>query len=71
MVIYGVNDTMKLVESGAVGKIVCYEDLPYIRIKLKNTETGEFSAVYVKADQANNPDIYKDKETGVALDKIE
>jgi stalled ribosome rescue protein Dom34 len=24
MVIYGVQDTMKLVESGAVGKIVCF-----------------------------------------------
>lgn len=27
MVIYGVQDTMKLVESGAVGKIVCFENL--------------------------------------------
>jgi peptide chain release factor subunit 1 len=24
MVIYGVQDTMKLIESGAVGKIICY-----------------------------------------------
>lgn len=48
MVIYGVADTMKLIESGAVGKIVCFEGLEYLRIKLRNTETGNFSTVYVK-----------------------
>jgi len=36
MVVYGVQDTMKLIESGAVGKIICFEDLDYMRIKLRN-----------------------------------
>jgi peptide chain release factor subunit 1 len=48
MVIYGVSDTMKLIESGAVGKIVCFEGLEYLRIKLRNTETGNFNTIYVK-----------------------
>lgn len=61
MVIYGVADTMKLIESGAVGKIVCFEDLNYIRIKLKNNETGTIFSVYVKPEQATNPELYKDK----------
>ena len=39
MVIYGIQDTMKLVESGAVGKIVCWEGLDYLRIRLRNTAT--------------------------------
>lgn len=55
MVIYGVQDTMKLIESGAVGKIVCYEDLDYIRIKLRNSETQTTSTIYVKPSQATNP----------------
>ncbi len=71
LVIYGVQDTMKLIETGAVGKIVCYEDLDYIRIKLKNTETQGFSCIYVKPNQATNPDLYKDKDTGVALEVVE
>lgn len=70
LVVYGVNDTMKLIESGAVGKIVCYEDLDYIRIRLRNAETGTLSSAYVRPHQANNPDIYKDKETEVSLEKI-
>ena len=37
MVVYGIQDTMKLVESGAVGRLICYEDLDYLRVKLRNT----------------------------------
>lgn len=55
MVIYGVQDTMKLVESGAVGKIVCFEDLNYIRIKLRNSETLTESSIYVRPQDSNNP----------------
>lgn len=54
MVVYGVQDTMKLIEAGAVGKIVCFEDLEYVRLKLKNSETGVISLVYCKPENANN-----------------
>lgn len=59
MVIYGVQDTMKLVESGAVGKIVCFEGLDYLRIKLRNTETQNLSTIYVKPENASNPSLYQ------------
>lgn len=36
MVTYGVQDTMALIESGAVGKIICMEDLDYVRIQVRN-----------------------------------
>lgn len=59
MVIYGIQDTMKLVESGAVGKLICYEGLDYLRIKLRNTETQSVSVIYVKPELANNPALYQ------------
>lgn len=62
---------MKLIETGAVGKIVCFEDLDYIRIKLRNVENGNFSCIYVKPEQASNAELYKDKDTGVDLEKID
>ncbi len=37
MIIYGVQETMKLIESGAVGRILCFEGLEHLRIRLKNT----------------------------------
>lgn len=69
MVIYGVQDTMKLVESGAVGKIICHEGLDYLRIRLRNTETQTVSTIYVKPQNANNASLYQ--ENGVPLEKIE
>ena len=59
MVIYGVQDTMKLVESCAVGKIVCFEGLDYLRSKLRNTETQNLSTIYVKPENASNPSLYQ------------
>ena len=58
MVVYGIQDTMKLVEAGAVGKIICFEGLDYLRIRLKNTETGNMSTMYVKPQNANNQALY-------------
>ena len=71
LVVYGVSDTMKLIESGAVGKIVCYEDLSYIRVRLRNNETDAISTIYIKPDQVTNAELYKDKDTGATLEKIE
>lgn len=60
---------MKYVESGVVGKIICYEGLDYVRIKLKNPETGTISTIYVKPENANRAELYKDGN--VELEKIE
>lgn len=60
LVVYGIQETMKYVESGVVKKIICFENLDYQRIKLKNTLTGSFSTVYVKTENASKPELYKD-----------
>ena len=67
MVVYGVHDTMTMMESGAVGKIVCIDNIDYVRIKVKNTDTEALSCLYVKSDQASNPSLYRDRETGAVL----
>lgn len=69
MVIYGIQDTMKLVDSGAVGKIVCWEGLDYLRIRLRNTVTQNLSTIYVKPENAANAALYQ--ENGVPLEKVE
>lgn len=51
---------MKYVESGVVSKIICFENLDYQRIKLKNSETGVITTVYVKTENANRPELYRD-----------
>ena len=54
---------MKYLETGVAGKILCYENLDYVRIKLKNPLTGMTSTVYTKTENANNPQLYKDGDT--------
>ena len=71
LVVYGITETMKLLESGAVGKIVCYEDLNFIRVRLRNSETGTVSSVYIRPENITNAELYTDKDSGVALDKLE
>ncbi len=69
LVVYGIQDTMKMIETGTVGKILCFEGLNYLRIKLKNPETGNISTVYVRPEQANNSELYKDGE--VTLERVD
>jgi peptide chain release factor subunit 1 len=68
MVIYGIQDTMKLIESGAVGRIICNEGLDYLRMRLRNTETQMISTIYVKPENASNAALFQ--ENGVALEKV-
>ena len=35
----GVDETMKYLEAGAIKKIICYENLDYLRLKMKNPQT--------------------------------
>jgi len=71
MVVYGVQDTMKMIETGAVGKIICFEDLNYIRMRLRNPEDDKIVSVYVRPEQLTNAELYKDKDTGATLEKVE
>lgn len=60
---------MKYLESGVVGKIICFEGLDYMRIRVKNPETGIISTIYTKPENASNPNLYKDGD--VDLEKID
>ena len=48
LVVYGIQETMKYLESGVVGKVICFEGLDYLRIRVKNPETGTISTIYAK-----------------------
>jgi len=38
--VFGVNETIKALESGAVEELIVWEDLPVNRYVLRNKETG-------------------------------
>lgn len=36
LVVYGVQETMKYLETGVISKIICWEGLEYLRIRVRN-----------------------------------
>lgn len=60
LVVYGVNETMKYLETGVIGKIICFQNLDFLRIRVRNTSTGLISTLYVKPEDANKVELYKD-----------
>lgn len=47
MVCYGIEDTMKLIDSKSIAKVILFEDLPHYRVKLLNPKTSEFLYKYI------------------------
>merc|ERR1712113_455347 len=47
------------------------EDFDYRRLELSNPHTGTASVIYVALEEEKNPNLYRDKETGVELNVLE
>lgn len=45
--VYGVADTMASLDTGALETILCYENLDYVRVTLKNKVTEAISYIYL------------------------
>lgn len=72
-IVFGVDDTMKMLEMSAVDNLIIWENLEYLRATLKNpAKEGEILVRYFKKDQlALDSKTYKDVKTGVEFQVIE
>lgn len=61
---FGVDDTLKALESGAVEILIVWENLDIARYVLKGT-TGEKKILHLKPDQAKDKSLFIEKETGL------
>lgn len=59
LVVSGIQETMRYVEAGAIKRIVCYENLNILRVPVRNPDTEEILAIYVKPENIDNPDCYR------------
>lgn len=67
----GVVETMRCLEEGAIQTLIVFEGLEFIRMTLRNKETGKLSFVYLKPDQLTDPKHYVDPDTKVQLESVE
>ncbi len=65
---FGVDDTLRALEMGAVDILICWENLDIQRFELKNHVTGDAKILHLTTEQEKDKTHFTDKETGVELE---
>lgn len=67
---FGVADTLKALEDGAVDTLILWEEMPILRV-LRRKGNGEETLVHVPPDQTGGDEkFYKDPETGENIEEV-
>ena len=70
MIVFGVDDTMKALEMGALETILLYEELDVNRYVLKNPTKGDTKTIFLNSTQQKDTKHFKDAATGTDLDVV-
>jgi len=70
MICFGVDDTMKAMELGALEKMLLFENLEVNRYELKNPVTGAIKVSLLNPKQEQDTKYFKDAATGADLETI-
>lgn len=62
--VFGVEDTIKAMEGGAVQKLIVWEELDINRYTLTHPTTGEKKILYLSTEQAKDQNKFVDKSDG-------
>lgn len=68
---FGVEDTMKALEMGAVETLIVWENLDINRVVLKNPSTSEEKVLILRPNQMHDKSHYTDSATGVELETVD
>jgi len=68
---FGLDDTFKALEMGAMSLCICWDSLAAVRCTLKNPTTGAESVVNFLDENHKDPHLLKDPNTGADLEIIE
>jgi len=67
---FGIEDTLKGLEMGAIETLIVWEDLATMRYTLKNAQTGEESTVHLTKEQENDSSNFVTGD-GIELETVE
>lgn len=70
MIVFGVEDTLTALESGALDLLICYENLEINRYEVRNPQTEEIKIFNLNRDQEKDPKYFHDSASGIDLDVI-
>jgi peptide chain release factor subunit 1 len=66
--VFGVEDTLKALEMGAIETLIVWENLDINRYELKNSTTGEMVVKHFGKDQESDTSNFHDSETNAELE---
>ena len=70
MVVFGIVDTLKALEVGALETMLLFEDIQVMRYEIKNPIKGETKVHLLNEKQEKDNKYFKDAETGTDLDVV-
>ncbi|CDW89307.1 eukaryotic release factor 1 [Stylonychia lemnae] len=70
MIVFGVQDTMKALELGAVETILLFEELEITRYVIKNPVKGDTRTLFLNPTQQKDSKYFKDQASGLDMDVI-
>jgi peptide chain release factor subunit 1 len=70
MIVFGVEDTMKALEIGALETMLLFENIEIMRYEIHNPARNETKVYLLNSVQEKDPKYFKDPETGTDLDVI-
>nr|AAT39326.1 eukaryotic release factor 1 [Paraurostyla weissei] len=70
MIVFGVEDTMKALEIGALETLMLFEELEVTRFEIKNPVKGDTKILYLNPTQQKDSKYFKDQSLGIDLDII-
>ncbi|KNC95810.1 eukaryotic peptide chain release factor subunit 1 [Spizellomyces punctatus DAOM BR117] len=68
---FGIDDTLKALDLGAVEILIVWEDLDVTRYVLKNPQTGEEIVKHLNKEQEKNQDNFRDVPTGTDYETVD
>jgi len=67
-VVFGVDDTLKAMEMGALEKMILFEEIEVQRFEIQMPDKEEVKIKYLNEMQQKDPRHFQDPETGVQLE---
>lgn len=68
---FGVEDTLKALDLGAVEDLIIWDNLEIQRYVLRNQTTGEETVVHLNSQQEQDDNNFRDKQTGNELETVD
>jgi peptide chain release factor subunit 1 len=70
MIVFGVEDTMRTLEAGALDTLMIYEDIDITRYVIKHPVKGDTHTYFLNPNQEKDSKYFRDQESNLDLEVV-